>query len=263
MSRTQYVSHHNLRSLTTLTTVAHPQFNLGWKLALVEKGLAPRALLKTYSEERLPVIQYMLQETIKVSQRFAANLKKKTHGGLEHPTYLKQFGINYRWSSIVLDERVGRKPEGEEMDPYGVNSGEVLCAGDRAPNATGLVPFKLEGSGVATSLFEIFSPTRHTALIFGEDPARIASIVKGLSLCPQSTVTSVAVLASGSTARAVEGVDVTVQDRDGIAHDAYRVEKDKPLAVIVRPDGVVGAVVSGEEGVVKYFGNIFSGPTTA
>ena len=45
------------------------QFNLGWKLALVEQRLAPRALLATYSEERLPVIQRMLQETTVMRQR--------------------------------------------------------------------------------------------------------------------------------------------------------------------------------------------------
>ena len=37
--------------------------NLGWKLALVHKGLAPDSLLDTYAEERLRVIAQMLQLT--------------------------------------------------------------------------------------------------------------------------------------------------------------------------------------------------------
>ncbi|KAG1788650.1 FAD binding domain-containing protein [Suillus plorans] len=36
-------------------------FNLGWKLALVEKGIANKSLLETYSAERLPVISEMLE----------------------------------------------------------------------------------------------------------------------------------------------------------------------------------------------------------
>lgn len=260
----QYVSYHNYRRILALTAV-YTQFNLGWKLVLVEKGLAPQALLETYNEERLPVIKCMLQETVKVTKRYSiADNVKKSSSGLANPAYLKQLGINYRWSSIVLDERVLGKPKGEDMDPYGANSDDAPCAGDRAPNATGLV--RVEGASLAdsqvTSLFDNLSPTRHTALIFGEDASHIASIVRGLSVCPPSTVTSVAILPSGTVARAVDGVDVALQDRDGTAYDGYRMVKEKTFAVIVRPDGVVGAVVSGFEGVVKYFGGIFSGLAT-
>lgn len=248
-------------SFVALLTMVYKQFNLGWKLALVEKGLASRALLETYTEERLPVIKCMLQETAKVSKRFADNVKK-SKPGMEHPTYLKQFGINYRWSSIVLDERISHRPQGDDMDPYGMNIEDVPCAGDRAPNATRLMWVK--GSSHAhsqiTSLFDILSPTRHTALIFGEDALRIAEIVKGLSACPPDTVSSVAILPAGMVA--VDDVDVALEDRDGIAYGGYRMVKDKTFAVIVRPDGVIGAVVSGFEGVAKYFGCILSGLVT-
>ena len=111
--------HFPLHSHTPLT-----QFNLGWKIAIVEKNLAPRALLCTYDEERLPVIAWMLQETVNIakqredSTRDAAQYK----GPIQHPRHLKQFGINYRWSSIVLDERRPVAP-GEERDPYGGNTG--------------------------------------------------------------------------------------------------------------------------------------------
>ncbi|EAU90555.2 OxyL protein [Coprinopsis cinerea okayama7 len=74
--------------------------NLGWKLALVVKDLAPHSLLGTYTEERLPVISEMLN--------ISTNLLDKAFRGRSE--YIRdenilQLGINYRWSSIVLDER--------------------------------------------------------------------------------------------------------------------------------------------------------------
>ncbi|KAG1845152.1 FAD-binding monooxygenase [Suillus subluteus] len=41
-------------------------FNLGWKLALVQKGFADKSLLETYSAERLPVISEMLGVTTSI-----------------------------------------------------------------------------------------------------------------------------------------------------------------------------------------------------
>jgi hypothetical protein len=54
----------NIRSgpKKVLRLVGH-QFNLGWKLALVERGLADKSLLETNSTERLPVISEMLKFT--------------------------------------------------------------------------------------------------------------------------------------------------------------------------------------------------------
>jgi len=45
------------------------QFNLGWKLALVEKGIANKSLLETYNAERLPVISEMLEVTTSILDR--------------------------------------------------------------------------------------------------------------------------------------------------------------------------------------------------
>ena len=71
---------------------------------------------------------------------------------------------------------------------------------------------------------------------------------------------SVTVLPSGSgAAAAVDGADTTLVDSDGIAYDAYGIAGGKTSVVIVRPDGVVGAIVFGAEGVTRYFSNVFSG----
>lgn len=100
---------------------------------------------------------------------------------------------------------------------------DSLRAGDRAPNATGLANL---ADSRKTASFAIFSPARHTALVFGRDSARIGSIVEALG---------------------------HFRDDDGIAYEAYRMTNRQTFTVIVRPDGVVGAIVSGEHSVAKYF----------
>ncbi|EPT00355.1 hypothetical protein FOMPIDRAFT_1023761 [Fomitopsis schrenkii] len=250
---------HAPRGGQGLNSSVQDSFNLGWKLALVERGLAPRALLTTYNEERLPVIQRMLQETVDMVKRAKDAVKEDpaetARGIMQRTTLLKQLGINYRWSSIVLDERAPRAAD-EELEPYGVEAGDTLKAGDRAPNATGLVRLS---DAQTTALFDIFSPTRHTVLIFGDDTSRAEAIVKALARYPQGTVSSVVVLPLGDKATtAVDGTDATLRDGDAVAYDAYRVTDDQPFTVIIRPDGVIGAIVSGEEGAAKYFGGIFS-----
>lgn len=46
-----------------------PQINLGWKLALVEKGLATPTLLVSYGAERIPVLKEMLVLTTKLLEK--------------------------------------------------------------------------------------------------------------------------------------------------------------------------------------------------
>ena len=181
------------------------QFNLAWKLALVHKGLAPRALLDTYTAERLPVIAAMLQETVKLTARAGADQERadaeRLGAAREHRNHLKQFGVNCRWSAAVRDERAPWA-EGEERDPYGILNGSLVRAGDRAPDAAGLVGVVDEKT---TTLFAIFSPARHTVLVFGGDAGRAEVVVKALGRYPQGLVASVVVLPSED--KATEAVD--------------------------------------------------------
>ena len=238
------------------------QINISWKIALVEKGLASPSLFETFTEERLPVIKHMLQETVNVGKRFAEGARdaKNFKPTLQSADHLKQFGVNYRWSSIVLDERIPRKTD-DVLDPYGLKSGDTLRAGDRAPNATDLVCIDGAGTGNATSLFELFSPTLHTVLVFGEDTSLMASTIKATTRYPGDVVASVAILASATAAVPINGANATVQDGGNIAYDGYNVPKGNNVAVIVRPDGFIGAIVLGESGVVEYFTSVFSAGT--
>ena len=78
------------------------------------------------------------------------------------PQHLLQPGVNYRWSPIVLEGRTTLEGDTTaEKNPYGQDSGR-LRAGDRAPEAPGLV----DADGHETSLLRIFKPQMHTIMVF-------------------------------------------------------------------------------------------------
>ncbi|KAH9911199.1 uncharacterized protein B0H18DRAFT_385348, partial [Fomitopsis serialis] len=157
-----------------LNTSVQDAFNLGWKLSLVEKGYAPTTLLSTYSEERLPVIKRMIDETKAMYKIVMNGPRDKPRGAGEQDAawrgrqdQLKQLGINYRWSSILVDEIHAvdaEEAKRETVDAYGALGGDGLHAGDRAPDAPALVDLK-SGGAEPTSLFNIFAPTHHTVLL--------------------------------------------------------------------------------------------------
>ena len=102
------------------------------------------SLLGTYSEERVPVIKQMLERTTELLNK-TLSAKKEDDNAISaawnRPRALLQLGVNYRWSSIVLDERhpytLGKKSNA--LDSYGDEGITDFHAGDRAPDSPGLV----------------------------------------------------------------------------------------------------------------------------
>lgn len=226
------------------------------------KGAAHPSLLSTYTEERLPIIAQMLSKTTKIYRSVAqsSGAQRWTRG-----KEIKQLGINYRWSSIVFDER---DPEGalkEPEDVYGIEAGDSVRGGDRAPDAPGLVPVESnESSAGPTSLFRIFSPTYHTVLIFSTSSELIASVQDLLKGYPSDLIRTVLIYPQGhgdTAASHGKGVDIMVVDRDGHAYGGYRVMEEGIKIVVVRPDGVIGGMVFGSDGLKKYFERVISAVT--
>ncbi|EED83885.1 hypothetical monooxygenase [Postia placenta Mad-698-R] len=240
--------------------------NLGWKLALVERGIAPQSLLNTYTEERLPVIANMLKQTTNLFKtlRNAAADGGDASKAWAQPRDMKMLGVNYRWSSIVLDEghpREALEKDKQLLDAYGADTSDGLHAGDRAPDAPGLALVEAGNVGSeTTSLFRIFSSTRHTILIFSSDGAQIAAVLEATKkLAPRLIHTVVISPRNPSPSLAVSGADVVCVDRDGHGCAGYDAGPEGITAAVVRPDGIVGALISGAAGLEAYFKNVFSG----
>ncbi|KAI5120175.1 hypothetical protein M0805_008441 [Coniferiporia weirii] len=289
-----------------MTSGIQDAFNLAWKLALVVKGHASPALLTSYEEERLPVIGDMLLETSRLHRKVyaakddqgtvqtiqntmdalgkAAAPRTKasgTNGGnvpdaelLFRGRKMFQLEINYRWSSIVLDERFAESGFGSERNAYGTVGGNVH-AGDRAPDAPGLVVLfkntelekvgKVEGKqGESVRLFDIFDPGAHTILVFSADATLFLELRRALKRLPGDLVRTLLIVPSASSLLSGEGsgADLVLEDREGHAFRGYGVEGIADV-VVVRPDGMIGAFVKGSKGVESYFTKVLGAPQSA
>ncbi|KAG2030187.1 FAD binding domain-containing protein [Suillus americanus] len=227
-------------------------FNLGWKLALVEKGLAHKSLLETYNAERLPVISEMLERTTTI-----LNQAIKTENMFpSRSTILFMLGINCRFSNIVLDEFA---IPGKPINAYGILDEGHLEAGDRAPDAPNILQLWHGESDVKT-LFSLYRPSYHTVLVFAPSLAGAKPILGALEAYDQSVVRSAVVLPSSATGVTVASpADLVLVDQEGHAYSAYLMEAGQTKVFVIRPDGVIGAIVRGAEGVNKYLSGIFVG----
>ncbi|KAI0919086.1 hypothetical protein AcW1_003446 [Taiwanofungus camphoratus] len=247
-----------------MTSGIQDSFNLGWKLALVERGMAPPSLLSTYSEERLPVIAEVLKKSTSILKQTAVAKGDGTNSSAWYRGGpLQQLGVNYRWSSIVIDERMSYHRTRQPLDPYGMELGDTVRAGDRAPNAPGLVDMNVGDStsdgDKSASLFDIFGPSYHTVLLFTTDVEQLGPVVEVLKGYPPHIICPVAILPQGTAYYpAIHENYRLLVDRDGHAYASYAIPKDHWTMVIVRPDGVVGGITYGEAGLRRYFEGILS-----
>ncbi|KAH8836116.1 FAD binding domain-containing protein [Flagelloscypha sp. PMI_526] len=228
--------------------------NIAWKLAAVIKTEASPSLLETYTTERLPVIAAMLDKTkLILNATLKDDVRDEKSIAWRRDGELTMLGINYRGSNIIVDT-VHPADVQAAVNPY--RGGESLCAGDRAPQAPGVV----DRNGGGTSLFDIFEYGQHTLLIFSDSITdEVTSLVSWAST--RGTVKAVIILPKDSAA--FEDVDgaLVLQDSDGHASRAYFGGEgvEGMTVVAVRPDMYIGAMVKKVDEVKDYFGKIFLG----
>ena len=155
----------------------------------------------------------------------------------------------------MVDERTKYVAEDvlreQEVDSYGAHSDGQLRAGDRAPDAS-----ELADKETTTRLFDVFGSSWHTVLVFSDTADQYEPVLRSLVGYPKGTIRSAIIHRSGLTVPThVDGAQFILEDRQGYAHDAYAVTNG--CVVVVRPDGVVGAIVRGVEGLGRYFKGIF------
>ena len=247
-----------------LNTSIQDSFNLGWKLSLVVKRLAHPSLLDTYSEERLPVVAEMLKQTTKLLNGMVKS--SKDDGAWNRSGPALQLGINYRWSSIVLDEVKKTEPSAqdsidERSNSYGAGVNNDLQAGDRAPDSSDLIPLRPDLIYKRSSLFrDVFGTSYHTVLIFAQlvDAKASLQCVAGYP----KDVLRIAVIVPSQQAVPIDlpdHVDLVFEDREGHAHEAYTGRKCG--VIVVRPDGVVGAMAKDPQWLDRYFKGILLDPS--
>jgi len=169
-------------------------------------------------------------------------------------------GINYRWSSIVVDERQvdSRSVSIDELKKHAyVGWDQRLNAGDRAPDAPGLVS---SANHQGTSLFTMFHPAKHTVMIFPISPDTTRVVLEAIeNVCPTGSSQILLLLSGDDKAGDYRqlNVDFMFVDRDGHAKKAYFKQSGDETFFIIRPDGFIGGLVETAEGARRYFTSIF------
>lgn len=216
-----------------MNTAVGDVHNLCWKLALVLRGLADDALLDTYCEERLPVIRFNVEQSVRNARKMeAAGL-----GGImrtaedfreedidrmraaiplqrEHFEYHGQtFGYAYR-SRIIFDE--GDDPTPSEINTYTPSA----APGGRAPHC-----WLRRSSAETLSTIDLFRDTTFTLLVGRTGQAWIPAFRR-------------AAAEAGLESQAfVVGPSGDLIDNQGVFLDLYQLGPGG--AVLVRPDGHV------------------------
>ncbi|KAF8959501.1 FAD binding domain-containing protein [Flammula alnicola] len=220
-----------------MNTGIQDSFNLGWKLSLVYKGLASPSLLDTFNEERIPVVAEMLNLTTAFLKESVGNAS--VGAGWDRSGKVEQFGVNYRWSSIVVTKKRGARKVGG------------------TPDAPGLVKIGSEAAD-AMRLFKIFSPMHHTVLLFA-DEVDYKSMLEILKRYPKDLVRPIVILRTGQSSSVLAGgVDVDAfEDLKGHAREAYKPEQGTAGVFVIRPDGVIGLRAGSAKALERYFRGIF------
>ncbi|KAF8989718.1 FAD binding domain-containing protein, partial [Cyathus striatus] len=197
-------------------------FNLGWKLALVEKGLAPPSLLDSYDEERLPVIAEMLNLTTKLYKTTRnTSTKEEQAAPWKRGTEFHMFSVNCRTSSFVIDDGASGEFIGLAYNP---ESATAARAGDRAPDAPELQ--QISPVREEKSFFQIFGSSYHTVLVFGGSTEEHKTVLEKLAVLPKQSVKSVLVCPANKLDTVTEGFDVVVVDTKGYASEGYHIPKE-------------------------------------
>lgn len=191
--------------------------NLAWKLVAVLKGASP-ALLDTYQEERLPIAAGVLALSSKLMEKTLAS-----HGGalFGRDWKTKQLDLGYRDSSL-------------SSSPNSKHDGQKVQAGDRAPDATGLIV-----KGKESRLFDLLRGEHFTLLCFGEPDMSVDDLPSypWLQLRPVQ-------------------LGLEVVDGSGHLADAYGLPDG--AVTLIRPDGYIGLVArsDGQAALAGYLGHL-------
>lgn len=213
----------------------------------------------------------MLQITTKILDNAFAAGTGQSRSTWSRGGDLNQLDVNYRHSSIVVEQRATPGASGNENTGYHRDPSSGLRAGDRAPDATGIVALDSQQL-TSDRIHKIFDITRHTVLFFHSKPdsgslGSYLGLIEGLR-DHGKLLKKVLILPAGFNAvddtvvGSIAGralYDDVVRDKEGHAYEGYGVVlgADDITVVVVRPDGVVGAITRDVAGVKAYFDKVF------
>ncbi len=188
-------------------------YNLAWKLALVMQGTAAPALLKTYTQERQPVVRNTAEQSFLMFTRFAAGPGGAQGKGAPILPY-NSIAFGYRYHSDALP--VDTEDDGWSEDP-------TQPSGRPGAHAAHVVLRRADESELST--LDLFG--KHLVLLTG---AEGQSWTEAAQRVAEQLHLALDIYSIGEREELV--------DVEGRFLAAYGVRPDG--AVLVRPDGFIG-----------------------
>jgi 2-polyprenyl-6-methoxyphenol hydroxylase-like FAD-dependent oxidoreductase len=228
---------HSPAGAQGMNTGIQDAYNLAWKLALVERGIADQSLLDSYEAERHPIGVQLLKTTDRLFTAFAgqnplSRVARGRIGPLVATTVLTRPSVR-RWFVGTLAQLRLRYPQSPLNAEDGRGWRDAPAPGDRAREADLLVDAK------PRRLHEMLRGTHHTVLLFTglDDGARPA-----IELCRVAEEIERSypnlVRARVITAERFADHPLALGDPDRSAHRQYGITEAS--AFVVRPDKHIG-----------------------
>ena len=206
-----------------MNTGIQDAFNLGWKLALVVRGLATPKLLESYEAERMPVARSVVNMTDRMTRAVTAqnpaarSLRDWLIPVLTGIPFVKE-AMAERLAELSIVYRGSEWVENHGLGP--------VRAGDRAPDAV----LYDRAARTERRIFDLLKTPGFVLLAFdGSDPAQPAQGILGELPGKAYRITRPGSVPSTGS----------LEDRDSWARTAYGVGEEG-LLVLIRPDGYVG-----------------------
>lgn len=214
-----------------------------------------------------------------IARPFVHSSSPPPTSGKSRSNLVKMLGINYRWSSLTVDNLHPEVSSSNAKDTFkltaygveGADTGDVY-AGDRAPDASVTL---LTGRGenrqedVKTRFHHLFAPNKHTAFVLfppeSDMNSEVIERIEALQFMGQGELLDMFIVYQQSSpipSLPSSFKKVSLLDDTGLqAWRGYELNNLNPMGfttVIVRPDSVVGALVGNVEGLKKYATAVFS-----
>jgi hypothetical protein len=224
---------HSPAGAQGMNTGIQDAYNLGWKLALVSRGVVPASVLDTYHVERHRIGEYLLKSTDRMFallagggrlglmiRRVVPSLGIRVVGfpiiGKRIARFVSQTGIRYRESPLSTEAHgAGRLPR------------HAPHAGDRAPDVE---------LGYQRRISDLLRGPHHTLLLFG---GRSTALIERFSELAREVSARYGELVRPVVLRLPNAQPPRGEIDDlGTAHDRYGA--DPGAIYLVRPDGYIG-----------------------
>ncbi|MBP1822282.1 FAD-dependent monooxygenase [Mycobacterium sp. OAE908] len=228
---------HSPAGAQGMNTGIQDAYNLGWKLAYVERGVADESLLDTYEAERHPIGVQLLKTTDRLFSVFGGqNPLARLARGRVAPVLaghlLTRSWLRRRFIGLLAQLRL-RYPDSALNAQDGSGWRDAPAPGDRAREADVTI------DGRQSRLYEVFRGTHHTVLLFTglDDDAMPAVELCRIAEQLEQTYPGM-VKARVITAERFADHPAALGDSTRSAHRQYGVTAAS--AFVVRPDSYIG-----------------------